>query len=81
MFYASADLSRTFVQGHGSQLLIDAIDRIVSAADDDGGGRVVVVEAIDEAAATFYEPRLHTPELAEAFAGCVGLYMPPISFG
>lgn len=41
-------------QGHGSQLLIDAIERIVSAAGE-GGGRVIVVDAIDEAAAAFYE--------------------------
>ncbi len=41
-------------QGHASQLLIDAIERIVSAAAL-VGGRVILVDAIDEAAATFYE--------------------------
>lgn len=47
-------------QGHGSQLLIDAIERIVSAADE-GGGRVIVVDAIDEAAGMFYEHHDFTP--------------------
>lgn len=41
-------------QGLGSQLLIDAVQRIVDAAAT-GSGRVIVVDAIDEAAAAFYE--------------------------
>lgn len=41
-------------QGLGSQLLVDALERIVSASGQ-GGGRVIVVEAIDDAAAAFYE--------------------------
>lgn len=41
-------------QGHASQLLIDAIERIVSASDQ-GGGRVIVVDAINDAAGAFYE--------------------------
>lgn len=41
-------------QGLGSQLLLDALERIVSASDR-GGGRVIVVDAIDEGAAAFYE--------------------------
>jgi GNAT superfamily N-acetyltransferase len=41
-------------QGLGSQLLIDALERIVSASGQ-GGGRVIVVDAIDDAAAAFYE--------------------------
>ncbi|MCP9491894.1 MAG: GNAT family N-acetyltransferase [Solirubrobacteraceae bacterium MAG38_C4-C5] len=40
--------------GLGSQLLVDALERIVSASDQ-GAGRVVVVEAIDAAAAALYE--------------------------
>lgn len=41
-------------QGHGSQLLLDALERIVQASDR-GSGRVIVVDAIDAAAAAFYE--------------------------
>jgi GNAT superfamily N-acetyltransferase len=40
-------------QGLGSELLVDALTRIVSAADV-AGGRLVVVDAIDEPAAAFY---------------------------
>ena len=40
-------------QGLGSQLLLDAIERIVGAADR-AGGRVIVVDAIDAAAHRFY---------------------------
>ena len=38
----------------GSQLLFDALELIVSAADR-GGGRVIVVDAIDDVARGFYE--------------------------
>ena len=38
----------------GSQLLLDAIEVAVAAADR-GGGRVLVVDAIDDAAISFYE--------------------------
>ncbi len=38
----------------GSQLLVDALEVIVSAAER-GGVRVIVVDAIDAAAAAFYE--------------------------
>lgn len=41
-------------QGLGSQLLVDALGRIVSACGQ-GGGRVIVVEAIDDAAVAFYD--------------------------
>jgi GNAT superfamily N-acetyltransferase len=41
-------------QGLGERLLVHALERIVRAADE-GGGRLVVVDAIDEAAAGFYE--------------------------
>ncbi|MFO1511292.1 MAG: GNAT family N-acetyltransferase [Steroidobacteraceae bacterium] len=41
-------------KGLGSQLLLDALDAIVEAADR-GGGRVIVVDAIDDAAVAFYE--------------------------
>jgi GNAT superfamily N-acetyltransferase len=40
-------------QGLGSQLLIDALERIVVAAGS-AGGRLIVVDAIDDAAQTFY---------------------------
>ena len=40
-------------QGRGSDLLVDALRRIVGAADS-AGGRLIVVDAIDERAA-FYE--------------------------
>ncbi len=38
----------------GSQLLLDALELIVQAADR-GGGRVIVVDAIDDDAVAFYE--------------------------
>lgn len=38
----------------GSQLLLDAVELIVQAAER-GGGRVIVVDAIDGAAISFYE--------------------------
>jgi GNAT superfamily N-acetyltransferase len=40
-------------QGLGTQLLLDALERIVEAADR-AGGRVIVVDAIDETAHRFY---------------------------
>jgi GNAT superfamily N-acetyltransferase len=40
-------------QGLGTQLLLDALERIVDAADR-AGGRVIVVDAIDDAAHNFY---------------------------
>ncbi|TQF74865.1 GNAT family N-acetyltransferase [Rhodococcus spelaei] len=40
--------------GNGKQLLLDAIGRIVGVAQL-GGGRLIVVDAIDDAAASFYE--------------------------
>jgi predicted GNAT family N-acyltransferase len=40
-------------QGLGTQLLLDALERIVHAADR-GGGRVIVVDAIDETVHRFY---------------------------
>ena len=39
--------------GLGGELLHDALDRIVSAADN-ASGRLVVVDAFDEKAAAFY---------------------------
>lgn len=41
-------------QGLGSQLLIDALKRILSASDR-GGGRIIAVDAVDATAAAFYE--------------------------
>lgn len=41
-------------QGLGGVLLVDALRRIVGAADS-AGGRLVVVDAIDESAVVFYE--------------------------
>jgi GNAT superfamily N-acetyltransferase len=40
-------------QGLGTQLLLDALERILEAADR-AGGRVIVVDAIDETAHRFY---------------------------
>jgi GNAT superfamily N-acetyltransferase len=40
-------------QGLGTQLLLDALERILEAADR-AGGRVIVVDAIDDAAHHFY---------------------------
>jgi predicted GNAT family N-acyltransferase len=40
-------------QGHGSELLIDALDTCVHAAAL-GGGRLIVVDALDEEAEQFY---------------------------
>jgi predicted GNAT family N-acyltransferase len=40
-------------QGLGTQLLLDALERIVEASER-AGGRVIVVDAIDEAAHGFY---------------------------
>jgi GNAT superfamily N-acetyltransferase len=40
-------------QGLGTQLLLDALERIVDAADK-AGGRVIVVDAIDDTAHRFY---------------------------
>jgi GNAT superfamily N-acetyltransferase len=39
--------------GHGGQLILDAIGRIVAAADV-AGGRLIVVDAIDDEARRFY---------------------------
>lgn len=41
-------------KGLGSEFLIRALERIVEAART-GGGKVLVVDAIDDAAASFYE--------------------------
>jgi GNAT superfamily N-acetyltransferase len=40
-------------QGLGKQLLVDALEKIVQAAQT-GGGRLIVVDAIDASAAAFY---------------------------
>jgi GNAT superfamily N-acetyltransferase len=40
-------------QGLGTQLLLDALERIVDAAAQ-AGGRVIVVDAVDDAAHRFY---------------------------
>lgn len=41
-------------QGLGTQLLLDAIERVVDASDR-VGGRLIAVDAIDDAALRFYE--------------------------
>lgn len=41
-------------QGLGTQLLLDALERIVSAASD-AGGRLIAVDALDDTARGFYE--------------------------
>lgn len=41
-------------RGYGEQVLLDALGRVVAAAQI-GGGRLVVVDAIDDAAQAFYE--------------------------
>jgi GNAT superfamily N-acetyltransferase len=40
-------------QGLGTQLLLDALERIVAAATD-AGGRLIAVDALDDAAHSFY---------------------------
>lgn len=40
-------------QGIGTQLLLDALERIVAAATD-AGGRLIAVDALDDAAHSFY---------------------------
>lgn len=40
--------------GYGAQLLVDALDKVVRAAEL-GGGRLIVVDAIDNEAYEFYE--------------------------
>ena len=40
-------------QGLGTQLLLDALERIVAAATN-AGGRLIAVDAIDDAAHSFY---------------------------
>lgn len=40
-------------QGLGTELLLDAVGRIMGAAEA-GGGRLIVVDALDDAAAKFY---------------------------
>lgn len=46
--------------GYGEQVLVDALSRVVRAADI-GGGRLVVVDALDDAAASFYKHYDFTP--------------------
>lgn len=41
-------------RGRGTELLVDALHRIVGAAAS-AGGRLIVVDAIDESAVAFYE--------------------------
>lgn len=40
--------------GYGAQVLLDALDEVVRAAEI-GGGRLIVVDAIDDEAYAFYE--------------------------
>jgi GNAT superfamily N-acetyltransferase len=47
-------------QGLGGELLFDALDALVDAADR-AGGRLIVVDAIDERAASFYQRYGFTP--------------------
>lgn len=46
--------------GYGGQVLVDALSRAASAAEA-GGGRLVVVDALDDAAASFYQHHDFTP--------------------
>lgn len=46
--------------GYGGQVLVDALSRAASAAEA-GGGRLVVVDALDDAAASFYQHYDFTP--------------------
>lgn len=46
--------------GYGGQVLVDALSRAVRAAEI-GGGRLVVVDALDDAAARFYQHYDFTP--------------------
>lgn len=56
-------------QGMGSELLVDALERIVEAART-GGGRLIVVDAIDEEAHTFYRRHDFVP-----ITGSMRLYL------
>jgi predicted N-acetyltransferase YhbS len=47
-------------QGLGGELLFDALDVLVAAADR-AGGRLIVVDAIDDPAASFYQRYGFTP--------------------
>jgi len=47
-------------RGYGSQLLLDALGRVV-AASEIGGGRLIVVDAVDDDARRFYEHFHFTP--------------------
>lgn len=47
-------------QGLGSQLLLDALERIVSAATD-AGGRLIAVDALDDHAQSFYRHHAFQP--------------------
>jgi predicted N-acetyltransferase YhbS len=47
-------------QGLGGELLFDAMDRMVDAADR-AGGRLIVVDAVDDRAASFYHRHGFTP--------------------
>ena len=50
-------------QGLGSELLVDALERIVDAAQV-GGGRLIVVDAIDDEAHAFYRRHDFVPVAA-----------------
>jgi GNAT superfamily N-acetyltransferase len=59
-------------QGLGTQLLLDALERIVAAATD-AGGRLIAVDALDDAAHSFYrhhdfQPILGSRRLVMKFA-------------
>jgi GNAT superfamily N-acetyltransferase len=56
-------------QGLGSELLVDALERIVDAANV-GGGRLIVVDAIDDDAHAFYRRHDFVPA-----AGTMRLYL------
>lgn len=56
-------------QGLGSELLVDALERIVEAART-GGGRLIVVDAIDDEAHAFYRRHDFVP-----ITGSMRLYL------
>lgn len=56
-------------QGLGSELLVDALERIVEAARS-GGGRLIVVDAIDDDAHAFYRRHDFVP-----ITGSMRLYL------
>lgn len=61
-------------QGLGSELLVDALERIVGAARA-GGGRLIVVDALDDEAHAFYRRHDFIPVTFIPVTGSMRLYL------